>query len=127
MKKAILDTNVVIDDVLSVNGFAVAISSLSYAELEWGLAADAEEVRVIRAARLDRIRARLGAGLPFDDDAARSYGHITRLVHLRGGRTRGRVVGLMIAAIAHSNDAALVTRNVKDFADLEGLVEIIPA
>jgi predicted nucleic acid-binding protein len=33
----------------------------------------------------------------------------------------------MIAAIAHANDAAVVTHNVKDFAGLEGLVEVIPA
>lgn len=31
----------------------------------------------------------------------------------------------MIAALAH--DAAVVTHNVKDFAGLEGLVEVIPA
>jgi predicted nucleic acid-binding protein len=33
----------------------------------------------------------------------------------------------MIAAIAHANDAALITMNLKDFAGLERMVRVFPA
>jgi predicted nucleic acid-binding protein len=124
--KAVLDTGVVIDDVLSITGYELAVTSITYAELEWGITgAQSELDRVLRASRLERIRTRLGTGLPFDDAAATSYGWIASLVKARGANPRSRTADLMIAAVAHANGAAVVTRNVKDFAGLEGLVAVI--
>jgi predicted nucleic acid-binding protein len=57
-----------------------------------------------------------GRILPFDQNAAHEF---ARLFQTR--KILGRPIGLMdalIAAIARSNDAALATRDVADFADL---------
>lgn len=128
--RAFLDTNILIagefDPPTDVT--EIAISSLSYAELRFGVAvagADAQK-RVARSLRLRGIEQRFGAGTPFDDRAAVSFGHITELVLAAGRNPRGRVVDLMIAAIAHANDAALITKNVEDFVGLESMVRIIP-
>ena len=129
--RAVLDTNVVIAGDFGDfrdGDFDVAVTSLTYAELAWGVSAAPEEVaRAVRGAALQRAQKILGPGLPFDDDAAASYGHITALIRARGRDVRPRAIDLMIAAIAHANDAAVVTHNVRDFAGLEGLVEVIPA
>jgi tRNA(fMet)-specific endonuclease VapC len=59
------------------------------------------------------------ASLPFDDAAAETYGQI------RADLTRrGLVIGpndLLIAAIAHTNTATLVTHNVDEFSRVTGL------
>lgn len=55
--------------------------------------------------------------LPFDSDAARSYGDIAAM-----RRSAGRPVApadCQIAAIAHSRRLAVATRNIRDFADME--------
>jgi len=126
--RAILDTNVVIAGGFEAVGYEVAVTSLTYAELAHGVSSAADgAIRAVRGAELHRARRLLGDGLPFDDDAAASYGHITALVHARGRHGRARTTDLMIAAIAHANGAVVITRNVNDFAGLEGLVQIIPA
>ena len=58
--------------------------------------------------------------LPFDDEAAESYGHIrTQLEQI------GTPIGpndLQIAAIAMANDLTLVTHNVREFSRVTNLV-----
>lgn len=107
----------------------VAVTSISYAELRFGTAAAGLQAvqRVERSIRLEAIAERFGEGTPFDDRAAVSYGHITDLVLASGRSPRGRLADLMIAAIAHANDAALITMNLKDFAGLERMVKVFPA
>ncbi|MDQ4503558.1 PIN domain-containing protein [Sinomonas sp. ASV322] len=128
--RAVFDTSVVIDREPATFGGVTeyAITSITYAELQFGVvAAKTADARVARAARLGAIREAFGAGLPFDDHAAASYGLITDLVLDRGRLPRGRVADLMIAAVAHANGAALITYNVKDFAGLENLVHVMDA
>ncbi|MCL2803667.1 MAG: PIN domain-containing protein [Micrococcales bacterium] len=128
MKRAILDTNVLIDGRFGLGpGFELAVTAVSYAELEFGanLPTISPEQRAMRLQSLNRLRARFGAGLPFDDAAAASYGLITRLVLESGRQVRGRAHDLMIAAIAHVNGAALITADLDDFGSLDPLVRII--
>jgi len=59
------------------------------------------------------------ASLPFDDDAAETYGRIR--ADLTG---RGVTIGpndLLIAAIAQTNDTTLITHNVDEFSRVAGL------
>ncbi|MEN0084524.1 MAG: PIN domain-containing protein [Leifsonia sp.] len=129
--RVVLDTNVLIaggyripDDVSEV-----AVSSISYAELEQGIvrpgldpAASAE-----RRLQLLEFRRAFGRGLPFDDLAAQYYGRIVEAVYAVGRSPRGRIADLMIAAVARANDASIVTHNVGDFAGLERVVRVVPA
>jgi toxin FitB len=129
--RAVLDTNVLIlgryEPPAAVT--ETAISSVSYAELELGVARpDLDPVRrAERRFELAEIRRRYGAGLPFDDRAAAYYGSIVESVYARGRSPRGRIADLMIAATARAHDAVIVTHNAADFAGLERIVRILPA
>lgn len=124
--KAILDTNLLVAESLSHAGFEVAVSSLSWAELGHGIrkAAGAVE-RARREARVARLRALLGPGIPFDDAAAEAYETVCGLVLARGREVRGRAIDLMIAATAAANGATVLTRNPHDFVGVEELVPIV--
>lgn len=129
--KAVLDTNVLIhgryEPPVAISEFAV--SSISYAELEQGVARPGLDgtTAAERRLRLLELRRAFGRGLPFDDVAAQYYGRIVEAVYATGRTPRGRVADLMIAATARAHDAAIVTHNVDDFAGLERMVRIIPA
>jgi tRNA(fMet)-specific endonuclease VapC len=59
------------------------------------------------------------ASLPFDDDAAERYGILRAQL-----KREGRIIGsndLLIAAIALTADAILVTRNLDEFRRVGGL------
>lgn len=124
--RALVDTNLLVGGSLAHTGFEVAVSSLSWAELGYGVRKAADPVeRARREARLARLRALLGAGLPFDDAAAEAYQTVCGLVLGNGRAVQGRVVDLMIAATAAAHDAAVLTRNVADFEGLEGFVNVL--
>lgn len=125
--RAVLDTSVLVAESLAHPGYDVAVSSLSWAELGYGIrraATPAERAR--REARVTRLRALLGPGLPFDDAAAEAYQSVCGLVLAQGREVRGRVVDLMIAATAAAHGAAVITRNPSDFAGLDDLVPVLP-
>ena len=127
--RGILDTSVVIElENLESRSlpFEIAITSLTMAELAAGPhAATTSDERARRQDRLQRTEATF-APLPFDAEAARAYGRVYAAVVSAGRKARGaRAVDLMIAAIACSVALPLYTRNPKDFAALEGLVEIV--
>ncbi len=124
--RAVLDTNMLVAESLARGGYEIAVSSLSWAELRYGIRKAKNPVEAaLRETRLTRLHALLGDGLPFDDAAADSYGTLCG-VTLAGGRdVRGRVVDLMIAATALANGAAIITRNIDDFAGLDELVPIL--
>jgi predicted nucleic acid-binding protein len=126
--KAVLDTSVLVAQDLAVPaGMVVRVASLSWAELRSGLNVPGlpPTDRIAREARLNRLVKAFGAGLPFDDQAAQSFGFICELVYAAGCQVRGRAVDLMIAAVAHANNAAVITANPADLVGLERLVRVI--
>jgi predicted nucleic acid-binding protein len=104
----------------------VAVSSLTLAELAAGPhATDDPEERARRQDRLQRTEAAFDP-LPFDAEAARSYGRIYSAVLAAGRKARGpRAIDLLIAATAHASSLPLYTRNPDDFRGLEKLLEIV--
>jgi len=98
------------------NAEDVVLCSVVRAELLFGA------MRSSRATEnLAKVRQFLSqfASLPFDDDAAETYGRIR--ADLTG---RGVTIGpndLLIAAIAQTNDTTLITHNVDEFSRVAGL------
>jgi predicted nucleic acid-binding protein len=74
--------------------------------------------------RLSILQRRFDA-LPVDDAVSVSYGQLAAAVVGSGRQPRRRAMDLLIAATAHAHGATLYTRNVADFAGLEGLVDVI--
>jgi predicted nucleic acid-binding protein len=127
--RGLLDTSVVIDlDAIDPGRLPlqVAISSLTLAELAAGPhATDDPHERARRQDRLQRAEAAFDP-LPFGAEAARAYGRVYAAVATAGRKPRGaRAVDLLIAATACAEDLPLVTRDVADFAALDGVVEIV--
>lgn len=104
----------------------LAVSAVTLAELAAGPhATDDLGERARRQDRLQRAEATFDP-LPFDDAAARAYGRTYAAVVGAGRKARGaRVVDLFIAAIALANELPLYTSNAEDFAQLEGLIEVV--
>jgi predicted nucleic acid-binding protein len=121
--RAVLDTSVLIGGKAVDAGLQSAISTVSLAELHFGLlvAAD-DDTRALRAARLGLVEARYPDPLPIDDRVAREWGRLQAAVANRGGQPRRRSADLAIAATANVHDAILVTSNLKDFAIIDDLV-----
>ena len=123
--RLLLDTSVLIAADAPPADIDVAVASVSFAELAYGVRVTTDPVQqAVRQARLERLTARLGPGLPFDDEAATAYGLLAGLVHAAGRNPRARALDLMIAATAYVNDAGVLTRNPADFAGLEPLVPV---
>jgi len=128
MTRLVLDTSMLIGQPVQVEaGMVAAVTAISFAELEYGAALPSlsPTERAIRQQRLARLRAKFGPGLPFDDAAASSYGLTTRFVLESGRQIKGRVLDLMIVAIAHAHGATLLTRDRADLAPLDPLVRIV--
>ena len=124
--RAILDTNILVAGSLSHSGYEVSVSSLSWAELAYGIRKAADPIeRARRELRFARLRSLLGPGIPFDDDAAHAYEAVCGLVLDSGPEVGGRSIDLMIAATAAVHGAIVITRNTGDFSGLEGLVTVV--
>ena len=124
-ERAILDTSVVIADQVARIPGVLAISAITLAELNFGvLVAKTTDVRAERLRRLSLLQQRFDA-LPVDEAVSVSYGRLAAAVVDAGRQPRRRVMDLLIAATAHAHGARLYTRNGRDFAGLEGLVEVI--
>lgn len=123
--RAILDTSVVTaTDVGPLEG-ELAISSATLAELHFGvLVAREANVRAERLRRLSILQRRFDA-LPMDEAVAASYGRLAAAVAAAGRQPRARTMDLLIAATAHAHSARVYTRNAKDFAGADDLVDII--
>ncbi len=122
--KAILDTSVVIaTDIEPLEG-ELAISTITLAELHFGvLVAKRQEIRAERLRRLLIIRRTFDA-LPLDEAVAESYGQIAAAIVDAGRKPRARSMDLLIAATAHAHGAHLYTRNVIDFNNLGKLITV---
>lgn len=92
----------------------VVMSAITYAELEYGVAACANAVRERRnlADLIEDIPV-----APFDAAAAQAYGPVREATRER----KGDHLDKLIAAHAVSLDAVLVTNNERDFASYPGL------
>ena len=129
-EQGIVDTSVVIDlDQIDLADLPrdLAISAITLAELAAGPHAttDAAE-RARRQDRLQRIEATFEP-LPVDSAVARAYGRVYAAVAAAGRKTRGRrALDLLIAATALAAELPLYTRNPDDFAELDGLIEVVP-
>ncbi|KGQ23064.2 type II toxin-antitoxin system VapC family toxin [Thermus filiformis] len=105
----------------------VWVSAISRAEMELGLALMPEGKR--KAALVKAVRAMFeedfaGRCLPFDEVAALQYGRI-----VASRQREGRPISVedaQIAAIALAHRMALATRNLADFAGIQGLSLINP-
>lgn len=125
-QRGVLDTSVVIDEGATPLPGVLAISSVTMAELHFGvLVARTTDVRGERLRRLSLLQRRFDP-LPVDDAVAASYGIVAAAVTAAGRSPRRRALDLLIAATAHTHGARLYTRNPDDFAGLEGIVEVVP-
>jgi hypothetical protein len=122
--RVLLDTSVLLGPDPGPIEAEVAISSISLAELHFGvLVTQSADIRAERLRRLTLIEKTFDA-LPVDDAVARVYGRLAAAVALAGRQPRARVADLLIAATAVSQQATLWTRNAGDLAGLADLVQI---
>lgn len=123
-ERAILDTTVVLaGDIAPIPG-VLAISAITLAELQFGvLIAKSADVRAERLRRLSILQKHFDA-LPVDEAVAISYGRLASAVVDAGRQPWRRAMDLLIAATAHAHGACLYTRNLDDFAGLEGLLDV---
>ena len=93
----------------------VVMSSITYAELAYGVAVSAnpEREKINLAALIEDIQV-----IPFDSAAGEAYGPI----RLATRETKKDALDKLIAAHAVSLNAIVVTNNTKDFARYPGLV-----
>lgn len=123
--RVVFDTSALIEGGELPGGIESSISTVSVAELHFGLlVAPDEQTRAERAARLGLVEARFPKPLPVDDRVAREWGRLKAAVRQRGGQPRKRIADLAIAATAIVHRAELVTRNAKDFKIIEDLVTL---
>ncbi len=121
--RLLLDTSVLVEGQIPAEP-EVAISTVSIAELHFGLLVAIDEERALRASRLGLVEARFPDPLPVDDRVAREWGRLKAAVAQRGGQPRRREADLAIAATANVHGAALLTHNTKDFKIVEDLVDV---
>ncbi len=123
---ALLDTSCVIDlpDRLDELAEAAAVSTLTIAELAYGIHHDDP---LIAAAREARYRAVLNEfdPVPYSAQAAHLYGAIAASVRRSGRNPRPRRIDLMLASVAAELDAVLLTRNPDDFVGVGDIARVI--
>lgn len=124
-RQGLLDTSTVI--ILSgITDAAVLpieplISAVTLAELSVGpLVAKKESERAARQAHLQQAEADFDA-LPFDAEAARTFGQVAASLRRAGRKTKARAFDAMIAATAMAHDLPLYTCNPDDFKGIPTL------
>jgi predicted nucleic acid-binding protein len=131
--RALLDTSILIslldpaEATPDLSGFTeFMISSLSLSEMHMGVAAVASDPvkKAMREVELARTRATFGAGIPYDDRCALTFGVVVEEAVRAGASYRKNVVDRMIAATAMVHGLTLVTRNTADFKRLGRLVQV---
>lgn len=123
--RGVLDTSTVIAlprvvDPVSLPAEPV-ITAVTLAELSVGpLVAPTDSERSARQAHLQQAEADFDA-LPFDAQAARSFGRVAASLRRTGRKTSARAYDAMIAATALANGLPVYTCNPKDFTAIDGL------
>lgn len=127
-RAALLDTSVVIDFPAADVGdhaSSAAISTISLAELAFGLHTNDPLVNAARAERYQWI-VRTFAPIPFGADAAGTYGALCAAVRAAGRNPRPRRFVLLIAAVAVAAGLPLITRNPADFRHIHRSLTVLP-
>lgn len=141
--RAILDTNLIIATDVPPLADELAVSIVTFAELNFSvLVAREPAVRAERLRRLGVLQRQFDP-LPVDEAVAASYGQLAAAVVEAGRQPRARTLGrqprartpgrqprartldLLIAATAHAHSARLYTRNLGDFVGLTDLVDVV--
>ena len=127
-ERGLIDTNVLIHlaalDAAHLPGKMV-ISAVTLAELSAGPHhTDDPAERARRMSVLQHAEATFEP-LPFDTEAARTFGLVSAAVVAAGRQPRRRIADLMIASIAVANQLALYTTNPSDFTGLDDLGTIV--
>jgi predicted nucleic acid-binding protein len=126
--RGLIDTNIVVhlaalDPVLLPD--EMVVSAITLAELSAGPHHTDDPVeRARRTSVLQHTEATFDP-LPFDAEAARTYGMICAAVLAAGRTPRRRVADLMIASVAAANRLPLYTTNPGDFIGLDQLVKVV--
>lgn len=103
----------------------MVISAVTLAELSAGPhATDDPAERARRISVLQHTEATFDP-LPFDADAARTYGMVCATVRAAGRIPRRRIADLMIASIAAVNRLPLYTTNPVDYQGLDDLLTVV--
>jgi predicted nucleic acid-binding protein len=123
-----LDTSVVVDHDLvdpALLPDEAAIAAITLAELAAGPHATKDEGE--KARRQDRLQwaAATWDPIPFNTEAARTYGRVFAAARAAGRSSRTHLGDLLIASTAAANGLPLYTRNPADFVVLEQIVTVI--
>jgi predicted nucleic acid-binding protein len=123
---ALLDTSCVIDfpEQLEQLAEAAAVSTLTIAELAYGIHHDDPLVAAAREARYRDVLNEFDP-VPYSARAAHLYGAIATSVRRSGRNPRPRRIDLMLASVAAELGAVLLTANPTDFAGVGDIVEVI--
>lgn len=125
--RALLDTSVVIDyparSVAAHTGSA-AVSTITLAELAYGLHTPDPLVNAAREQRYHWISNTFDP-IPFDSNAARTYGALCASVRATGRDPRPRRFDLLIAAVAVALRIPLISRNEKDFRGIHDSLVLV--
>lgn len=125
--RALLDTSVVIDyprDLVAANTNSAAVSTITLAELAYGLHTPDPLVNAAREQRYHWIVNTFGV-VAFSAGAARIYGALCANVRTSGRDPKPRRFDLLIAAVAVALQVPLITRNEKDFIGIHESLTII--
>ena len=124
--QGLLDTSVVVDLAALVGkGILPAesyISTVTLAELSVGplIAKNATE-QIARQSVLQLVEAHFDP-LVFDANSARIFGRLAAQLRNSGRKSSAKAFDTLIAATAIQHELPLFTKNVSDFANIEGLV-----
>lgn len=123
---ALLDTSCVIEypGRLEEMADAAAISTLTVAELAFGLHHPEPTVAAAREARYRQVLGDFDP-VPYSARAAHLYGAIAESVRRSGRSPRPRRIDLMLASVAAELGAILITRNPDDFAGIEDIIAVV--
>ena len=126
-ERVLLDTSVVIDypaDAVAAHADAAAVSTITLAELSYGLHT---EDPLLNAAREDRYHWIVDTfdPIPFDTASARIYGALCANVRAIGRDPKPRRFDILIAAVAVALGIPLITRNETDFRGIHSALRII--
>ena len=126
-ERALLDTSVVIDypaSAVAAHAATAAVSTITLAELSYGLHTDDALVNAAREQRYHWITNTFDP-IPFDARAARIYGALCATVRAVGRDPKPRRFDLLIAAVAVALSVPLITRNEADFTGIHETLTII--